>query len=75
MVVVEDEGSGSAKGERVSFVGSMGEFTVVASAKRAARGLLRDALEEKDFVDSLEFVRGRVEDGIAIFYFLGGLER
>ncbi len=38
---------GSAKGERPGAVGPMGELTEVASAKRAARGVLMDSPSEE----------------------------
>lgn len=38
---------GSAKGERPVVVGSMGELTEVASAKRAARGVFNDSPDEE----------------------------
>lgn len=38
---------GSANGERPLVLGSMGEFTDVASAKRAARGVFKDSPDEE----------------------------
>ena len=46
---------GPENGFRPASVGPMGEFTEVASAKRAVRGVLRERLEE------LESVRARIE--------------
>lgn len=43
---------GSAKGDRLSSLASMGEYTVVASANRGVRGTLREASEELDDVRS-----------------------
>ena len=38
---------GSAKGDLPLSVGPMGEWTDVASAKRAVRGVLRDVFDEE----------------------------
>lgn len=50
---------GSAKGERPLVLGSMGELTDVASAKRAVRGVLRESPDEElDDVRDLTRMRG-----------------
>ena len=45
-----------ANGDLLASDGSMGEYTAVASAKRAARGVRTEGAEE----ESVEFVRARV---------------
>ena len=47
---------GSAKGDRLSSFGSMGEYTVVASAKRGVLGTFRDAVELEEMDDVLSLV-------------------
>lgn len=49
---------GSAKGERFFSGASIGEYTVVASAKRGVRGGLMDESDELDDVRSLVVIRG-----------------
>lgn len=57
---------GPAKGFLLFRVGPIGEFTEVASAKRAVRGVLIDNVEE------LEEVRGRIATCASIFSADGG---
>jgi len=54
---------GSAKGDRLSSVASIGEYTVVASAKRGVRGTLRDVSDDE--VD----VRSRAKGSGRFFWF------
>lgn len=49
------EAGGSANGDRAPSDGSIGEITVVASANRAVRGLLKSETEEED--EDLEELR------------------
>lgn len=44
---------GSANGDRLSSLGSIGEYTVVASANRGVRGAFSDVSETVDAVRSL----------------------
>lgn len=55
---------GSAKGDLLSSLGSMGECTAVASAKRGVRGAF------KEVPDELEDVRSRVK-GSGRFIWVG----
>lgn len=50
---------GSAKGDLLSSLASMGEYTVVASAKRGVRGTLSDDTEDSDVPRSLDKGSGR----------------
>ncbi len=50
---------GSAKGDRLSSLASIGEYTVVASAKRGVRGTLSEVSEELDDVRSRDKGSGR----------------
>lgn len=50
---------GSAKGDRLSSLASMGEYTVVASAKRGVRGTLREVSDEELDVRSRDKGSGR----------------
>ncbi len=56
---------GSAKGDRLSSLASIGEYTVVASAKRGVRGTLSEVSDEE-----LDDVRSRV-NGSGRFFSLG----
>jgi len=51
---------GSAKGERLSSDGSIGEYTVVASAKRGVRGTRSDDSDTVEAVRSLDKGVGRL---------------
>lgn len=55
---------GSAKGDRLSSLASIGEYTVVASAKRGVRGTLREVSEEE-----LDDVRSRDKGSGRFFWF------
>jgi len=55
---------GSANGERLSSLGSIGEYTVVASAKRGVLGTLSDDAEEE-----LDEARSR-DEGVGRFFSL-----
>jgi len=55
---------GSANGERLSSLGSIGEYTVVASAKRGVLGTLSDDAEEE-----LDEARSR-DKGVGRFFSL-----
>lgn len=58
---------GSAKGERPLVVGSMGELTDVASAKRAVRGVLRESPDEElDDVRVLTRMRGSFSSSLDV---------
>lgn len=48
---------GSANGDRPPSDGSIGEITVVASANRAVRGLLKSETEEEEEEEDLEELR------------------
>jgi hypothetical protein len=54
---------GSANGDRLLSFGSIGEYTVVASAKRGVRGTLMDAVEPEE----LDEVRSRVRCSGRVF--------
>jgi hypothetical protein len=56
---------GSAKGDWPSWVGSTGEYTVVASANRGVRGIFSDASDD----DELDDVRSR-DKGSGRFFWL-----
>lgn len=51
---------GSANGDRLSSLGSIGEYTVVASAKRGVRGTFSDDSDMVDAVRSLVKGVGRL---------------
>lgn len=55
---------GSANGDRLSSLGSIGEYTVVASAKRGVRGTFRDDSDEE-----LDDVRS-LDKGVGLFFSL-----
>ena len=56
---------GSAKGDRLSSLASIGEYTVVASAKRGVRGTLSEVSDEE-----LDEVRSR-DNGSGRFFSFG----
>ena len=60
---------GSANGDRLSSLGSIGEYTVVASAKRGVRGTLSDVSD-----DMLDVVRSLVK-GVGRFFSLNAEDR
>jgi len=59
---------GSAKGDRPSFDGSIGEYTLVASANRGVRGGLReDSFEDIDESESVLDLRS-ITSGAGRFF-------